>query len=138
MVRKTFARAASFGAVALAGASAVAASAQEAAEAAVDGVTGSPIAGATVEAAAAVPNPGNNAWMMTSTILVLLMIIPGLALFYGGLTRSKNMLSTLTQVGATAALAMLIWVMWGYSTAFGPEGNAFFSWGNAFLTGTTA
>ena len=89
------------------------------------------------EAAAAVPNPGNNAWMMTATILVLLMILPGLALFYGGLTRSKNMLSTMTQIGATAALAMLIWVMWGYSTAFGPEGNAFFSWGNAFLAATT-
>lgn len=89
------------------------------------------------EAAPAVPNPGNNAWMMTSTILVLLMILPGLALFYGGLTRSKNMLSTMTQIGAAAALAMLIWVMWGYSTAFGPEGNAFFSWGNLFLAQTT-
>ncbi|RZV32862.1 MAG: ammonium transporter [Sphingomonadaceae bacterium] len=89
-------------------------------------------------AAAPVPNPGNNAWMMTSTILVLLMILPGLALFYGGLTRSKNMLSTMTQIGATAALAMLVWVMWGYSTAFGPEGNAFFSWGVPFLAGITA
>ena len=90
------------------------------------------------EAAPAVANPGNNAWMMTSTILVLMMILPGLALFYGGLTRSKNMLSTMTQIGATAALAMLIWIMWGYSTAFGPEGNAFFSWGNAFLAATTS
>lgn len=89
------------------------------------------------EAAPAVPNPGNNAWMMTSTILVLLMILPGLALFYGGLTRSKNMLSTMTQIGAAAALAMLMWVIFGYSTAFGPEGNAFFSWGNAFLAATT-
>ena len=114
---------------------ATAAFAQEAATAA--GEVGTPIAGATTEAAAAVANPGNNAWMMTSTVLVLLMILPGLALFYGGLTRSKNMLSTLTQVGATAALAMLVWVMWGYSTAFGPEGNSFFSWGNLFLTGTT-
>ena len=112
-----------------------AAFAQEAATTAAE--IGTPIAGATTEAAAAVANPGNNAWMMTSTILVLLMILPGLALFYGGLTRSKNMLSTLTQVGATAALAMLVWVMWGYSTAFGPEGNSFFSWGNLFLTGTT-
>ena len=58
------------------------------------------------EAAAAVPNPGNNAWMMTATVLVMLMILPGLALFYGGLTRSKNMLSTMTQIGATASLAM--------------------------------
>ena len=90
------------------------------------------------EAAAAVPNPGNNAWMMTATVLVMLMILPGLALFYGGLTRSKNMLSTMTQIGATASLAMLVWVMWGYSTAFGPEGNAFFSWGNLFLSQTDA
>ena len=95
------------------------------------------------EAAAAVPNPGNNAWMMTSTILVLLMILPGLALFYGGLTRSKNMLSTMTQVGATAALAMLIWVMWGYSLSFGDttyEGTLgkFISGGSYFLMGTDA
>ena len=131
---RTFARR-SFALVATAFAS-TAALAQDAAEAAVE--AGTPIAGATAEAAAAVANPGNNAWMMTSTVLVLLMILPGLALFYGGLTRSKNMLSTMTQVGATAALAMLVWVMWGYSTAFGPEGNAFFSWGNLFLTGTNA
>jgi Amt family ammonium transporter len=89
------------------------------------------------EAAPAVANPGNNAWMMTATILVLLMILPGLALFYGGLTRSKNMLSTMTQIGATAALAMVVWVLWGFSTAFGPESNAFFSWGNAFLLQST-
>jgi ammonium transporter, Amt family len=89
------------------------------------------------EAAAAVPNPGNNAWMMTSTILVLLMIVPGLALFYGGLTRSKNMLSTMTQIASTAALAMVVWVLWGFSTAFGPEGNAYFSWGNLFLLQST-
>jgi len=89
------------------------------------------------EAVTAVPTAGNNAWMMTSTLLVLLMILPGLALFYGGLTRSKNMLSMMTQVGATASLAMIIWVIWGYSTAFGPEGNAFFSWGNLFLTAST-
>ena len=85
-----------------------------------------------------VPNPGNNAWMMTATILVLLMILPGLALFYGGLTRTKNMLSVMTQIGAVAALAMLIWVMWGYGLAFGPEGNAFISWGKWFLSGVDA
>ncbi|RVQ69709.1 ammonium transporter [Croceicoccus ponticola] len=89
------------------------------------------------DAAAAVANPGNNAWMMTSTILVLLMILPGLALFYGGLTRSKNMLSTMTQIGAVAALAMLIWVMYGYGLAFGPEGNQYISWGKFFLAGVT-
>ncbi|MEO5707599.1 MAG: ammonium transporter [Alteraurantiacibacter sp.] len=90
------------------------------------------------EAAPAVPNPGNNAWMMTSTVLVLMMILPGLALFYGGLTRSKNMLSTMTQIGAAAALAMLVWIMWGYGMAFGPEGNAFISWGKFFLEGVTS
>jgi Amt family ammonium transporter len=97
---------------------------------------------AAAEAAPAVPNPGNNAWMMTSTILVLMMILPGLALFYGGLTRSKNMLSTMTQVGATASLAMLIWVMWGYSLAFGPESTGalapFFSTGSYFLSSVTS
>jgi len=92
-------------------------------------------------AAPAVPNPGNNAWMMTATLLVLMMIIPGLMLFYGGLTRSKNMLSTMTQIGATASLAMLIWVMWGFSLAFGDttyEGTLglFVSGGSYFLAGT--
>ncbi len=94
-------------------------------------------------AATPVPNPGNNAWMMTSTVLVMLMILPGLALFYGGLTRSKNMLSMLTQIGATASLAMIIWVMWGFSLAFGDttyEGTLglFISGGSYFLAGTDA
>ena len=124
------------GAVMLA-APALAAPVAEAAEVAAE------VAVALAEAAPAVPNPGNNAWMMTSTILVLLMILPGLALFYGGLTRSKNMLSTMTQIGATACLAMLIWVMWGYSLAFGDtvyEGTLgmFISGGSYFLSGTDA
>ncbi|MEE4451741.1 ammonium transporter [Novosphingobium resinovorum] len=81
---------------------------------------------------------GDTAWMMTSTVLVFLMILPGLALFYGGLTRSKNMLSTMTQIGAAASLAMLIWVMYGYSMAFGEGGNAVVAgFGKAFLAGVT-
>jgi Amt family ammonium transporter len=124
MIRKSLCGAGILGASLFA---ATAAWAQEAAQAA------APLA----EKAAAVPNPGNNAWMMTSTVLVMMMILPGLALFYGGLTRSKNMLSTMTQIAAVAALSMLMWIMWGYSTAFGPEGNAFFSWGNAFLAHVT-
>lgn len=94
-------------------------------------------------AASPVPDPGNNAWMMTATVLVMLMILPGLALFYGGLTRSKNMLSMLTQIGATASLAMIVWVMWGFSMAFGdtvydaPLG-LFVSGGSLFLAGTDA
>ena len=84
------------------------------------------------------PNPGNNAWMMTATVLVMLMILPGLALFYGGLTRSKNMLSTMTQIGATACLAMLVWVMWGYTMAFGGSNNAFIAdFSKLFLKGVT-
>jgi Amt family ammonium transporter len=82
---------------------------------------------------------GDTAWMMTSTILVLMMILPGLALFYGGLTRTKNMLSTMTQVGAAAALAMLVWVGWGYTMAFGDGGNAFIAgFGKLFLAGVTS
>ncbi len=93
------------------------------------------------DAAAAAPAPvvdkGDTAWMMTSTVLVLAMILPGLALFYGGLTRTKNMLSTMTQIGALACLAMIVWVCYGYGLAFGPEGNAFIAWGKFFLAGVT-
>jgi Amt family ammonium transporter len=85
---------------------------------------------------------GDVAWMMTSTILVLAMILPGLALFYGGLVRSKNMLSVMTQIGAAACLAMLIWVMYGYSMAFGPDytsglSNFISTFDKAFLKGIT-
>ena len=84
-------------------------------------------------------NSGDTAWMMTSTVLVLAMILPGLALFYGGLTRAKNMLSTMTQIGAAASLAMLVWVMWGYTMAFGEGGNAFIGgFGKLFMAGVTA
>jgi Amt family ammonium transporter len=63
-------------------------------------------------------NKGDNAWMLTSTVLVLLMTIPGLALFYGGLVRSKNMLSVLGQVFYTVCIVTVIWVVYGYSLAF--------------------
>ena len=133
MIRKLVYGAGALGASMFAATAAWAAETAEAVTETVTEAAAAVPAEAVEEAAVAVANPGNNAWMMTATILVLLMILPGLALFYGGLTRSKNMLSTLTQVGGAACLAMLIWVMWGYSTAFGPEGNAFFSWGNLFL-----
>ncbi len=93
---------------------------------------------AVTAAPAVTVDKGDTAWMMTSTVLVLMMIVPGLALFYGGLARTKNMLSVMTQVGAVAALAMLIWVMWGYGLAFGPEGNQFIGWGKFFLAGVDA
>jgi Amt family ammonium transporter len=94
-------------------------------------------AAAAEPAVEAVVDKGDTAWMMTSTVLVLLMILPGLALFYGGLTRTKNMLATMTQIGAAACLAMIIWVTYGYGLAFGPEGNAYFAWGKWFLAGVT-
>ena len=67
---------------------------------------------------APVPNKGDTAWMLTSSALVLMMSIPGLALFYGGLVRTKNMLSVLTQVFAIVSLVGVIWVLYGYSEAF--------------------
>jgi Amt family ammonium transporter len=87
-----------------------------------------PAAAATVAPAATpaapVPNKGDTAWMMISTVLVILMTIPGLALFYGGLVRSKNMLSILLQVFIIFALIIVLWCLYGYSLAF-TEGNPF-------------
>ena len=71
-----------------------------------------------------VPNKGDTAWMMVSTLLVILMTIPGLALFYGGLVRSKNMLSVLMQVMVTFSMIVVLWFLYGYSFAF-TEGNPF-------------
>ncbi len=81
---------------------------------------------------------GDVAWMMTSTILVLFMIIPGLALFYGGLVRSKNMLSVLMQCTMITAVVMVIWVFWGYSMAFGGGTSPYWGGlGKLFLKGVT-
>ena len=95
------------------------------------------IAQEAAEAAAPVVDKGDTAWMMTATVLVMAMIIPGLALFYGGLVRSKNMLSVLTQIIAVASLAMIIWIMYGYGLAFGGDANQFISTGKWFLAGVT-
>jgi Amt family ammonium transporter len=91
-----------------------------------------------VEPAAAIPDPGNTAWMMVSSILVLTMIVPGLALFYGGLVRAKNMLSILMQCLMITAVVMIIWVCYGYTMSFGDGGNAIISgFGKMFLAGVT-
>lgn len=75
------------------------------------------------------------AWLMVSTLLVLMMVLPGLALFYGGLVRSKNVLSILVQVASTFSLAVVLWFAYGYSLAF-TEGNAFFGgFSRVFLSG---
>ncbi|HWR77070.1 MAG TPA: ammonium transporter [Thiobacillus sp.] len=75
------------------------------------------------EAAAPVPDKGDTTWMMVSTLLVILMTIPGLALFYGGLVRAKNTLSVLTQVFAVFCLISILWVIYGYSLAFTDGGG---------------
>ena len=85
-----------------------------------------PAAGAAAAAAPApVPNKGDVAWMIVATAFVIMMSVPGLALFYGGLVRSKNMLSVLMQVFVTFSMIVVLWCIYGYSLAF-TEGNAFF------------
>ena len=79
---------------------------------------------AFADAAAPVAQKGDTAWMIVSTLLVTLMTIPGLALFYGGLVRTKNMLSVLMQVFTVFCMCVVLWVLFGYSLAF-TEGNAF-------------
>jgi Amt family ammonium transporter len=73
--------------------------------------------------AAPVPDKGDTTWMLVSTVLVLLMIVPGLALFYGGLVRQKNMLSMLMQVGVVTVIGMIAWLFWGYSLSFSDGGS---------------
>src|SRR5690349_10607029 len=83
------------------------------------------------------PNKGDVAWMLTCTALVLMMSVPALALFYGGLVRAKNMLSVLMQVFVGFSLVTVLWCVYGYSLAF-TEGNAFFGgWDRLFLKGAT-
>ena len=88
-------------------------------------------------AAAAVVEKGDVAWMMLSTLLVIMMAIPGLALFYGGLVRSKNMLSVLMQVMVVFSLIAVLWAAYGYSLAFGGEGLLIADFSKAFLLGVT-
>lgn len=112
------------------------ASAQDAAQ------TGAEPAAATAAAAPAAeaaPTPvvdkGDTAWMLTSTLLVLLMTVPGLALFYGGMVRSKNVLSVLAQVISVFSLLVLLWVAYGYSLAFAGGGAWIGTFDKVFLKG---
>ena len=110
-----------------------AAAASEAAPAAAAASSAAPAPAASTP----VPNKGDTAFMMVATVLVILMTIPGLALFYGGLVRSKNMLSVLMQVFMIFALISVLWVVYGYSMAF-TAGNPFFgTLDKLFLRGVT-
>ena len=108
-------------------------------ESAVIVVAQAPVAAAPVAAepaaAAPVPNKGDTAWMMVATVLVIMMVIPGLALFYGGLVRSKNMLSVLLQTFMIFAVIIVLWCIYGYSLAF-TQGSAFYgNFDRLFLNG---
>lgn len=96
-----------------------------------------PAAAAAAEPATQTVNKGDTAWMIVATVLVILMVIPGLALFYGGMVRAKNMLSILMQVFVIFSMMALLWAIYGYSVAF-TEGNAFFGgFSKMFLIGIT-
>ncbi|MEY3533043.1 MAG: hypothetical protein RI979_1067, partial [Pseudomonadota bacterium] len=90
------------------------------------------------EAAAPVMDKGDVSWMMVSTVLVLFMTLPGLALFYGGLVRSKNMLSILMQTTVIACVMMIVYVVYGYSLSFGGSTSPWWGGtGKLFLSGVT-
>ena len=81
------------------------------------------------------PNHADTAWLLLCTALVIFMTLPGLGLFYGGLVRSKNMLSVLMQCFVVFALVTVLWALYGYSLAF-TEGNAVFGgWDRALMRG---
>jgi len=146
MMKRIFVTLALLGAVAV-GSAGNAAWAEEkpAAPAATASAVAAPAAAAAPAAEAAAPaaapapvaNKGDNAWIMISAALVILMSIPGLALFYGGLVRSKNMLSVLMQVFVTFSLISILWVIYGYSVAFTEGGNFFGTLDKLFLKGVT-
>ncbi len=147
-MKKLFALLAIFGAMALSAPTwaedkPAAAAAPAATAAPAEAAAAAPAGAAAAATPAAAPAPeqkvdkGDTAWMIVATCLVILMTIPGLALFYGGLVRSKNMLSVLMQVFATFSLLTVLWVIYGYSVAF-TEGNAFFGgFSKMFMAGIT-
>ena len=135
MMKKLFATLALFGAVGWC--APIMAQDKPAAPAAAPTAAAPAAAPSATAAPAPTPNKGDIAWMLTSTALVLMMSVPALALFYGGLVRSKNMLSVLMQVFVVFSLIVVIWSIYGYSLAF-TEGNAYFGslTDRLFLKGT--
>ena len=126
--------------LALAASSDVTAAPMLLAQAATDAPATGTVVVETVEAvaeAAPVLNSGDTAWMLTSTMLVILMTVPGLALFYGGLARAKNMLSVLMQVMVVFALITVLWALYGYSLTFADGGTFYGTFDKLFLKGIT-
>ena len=88
--------------------------------------------------AAPVPDKGDTAWMIVATLLVIMMAVPGLALFYGGMVRAKNVLSVAMQVFVVFSLLTVLWVIYGYSLAFNGTGQWIGDFSRLFLSGITA
>ncbi len=97
-----------------------------------------PVLATAAEEVAPAPNKGDTAWMLTCTLLVIMMAVPGLALFYGGMVRAKNMLSVSMQVFVTFSLLTVLWVVYGYSLAFNGTGSWIGDTSRFFLSGITA
>ena len=131
--------AAGFAGAALAQDAAASAPAAMAAASAADAAVAVTEAATPAAAASTAPavHKGDVAWMLTATLLVIFMAVPGLALFYGGLVRSKNMLSVLMQVLVVFSLISVLWAVYGYSLAFGGEGSIIGDLGKMFLRGVT-
>ena len=96
-----------------------------------------PAPAAPAAAPAPIPNKGDTAWMLMATVLVILMTVPGLALFYGGMVRAKNTLSVLMQVYIVFAMSVVLWAIYGYSVAFTGGGSFFGGFDKLFLSGVT-
>jgi Amt family ammonium transporter len=125
------------GSFAMAQATAPAADAPAATAAAAPAAEAAPVVAAAAAVIKETVDKGDVTWMMISTVLVIMMVVPGLALFYGGLVRSKNMLSVLMQVMVVFSLISLLWAFYGYSLAFGGEGLIYGGFDKLFLKGVT-
>ncbi|MDP1536290.1 MAG: ammonium transporter [Burkholderiales bacterium] len=138
-MKKLIAVLALFGALGFAGAPAVAQDKPAEAPAAT-APAAAPVAAVAAAPAAAAPTPnkGDTAWMMMATILVILMTVPGLALFYGGMVRAKNTLSVLMQVYIVFSMCVVLWAIYGYTLAFGGSGTFFGNFDKLFLSGVNA
>ncbi len=136
-MKKLLAVLALFGALGLAGTPAIAQDKPAEAPAAAAPMA-APAAAPAAAAPAPTPNKGDTAWMMVATILVILMTVPGLALFYGGMVRAKNTLSVLMQVYIAFSMCVVLWAIYGYTLAFGGSGSFFGNFDKLFLSGVTA
>ena len=136
-MKKLFTVLALFGVLGFAGAPAVAQDKPAEAPAVTAPVAASAAAPAVASPAAPVPNKGDTAWMMVATVLVILMTVPGLALFYGGMVRVKNTLSVLMQVYIVFSMCVVLWAIYGYTIAFSGGNAVFGGFSKLFLSGVT-